>query len=262
MNIPTFDVNRQKLPNRYSRGGDNKFTDGVSAPVSVGLHTIDSAILKYLQTKIKPVVSQDGKQIQVPVIYGNPERWKSVQKDGGIRDKNGKIMLPIMMMRRMGMKKNELYSPVNKYQSYTFKTGWNPRNIYDKFAALNRVTPSEVYHQATIPDFYDITYETIIWTEYMEQMNHLVENISFESHEYWGEVNNYRFIAMIDNYDQVTDLPTTGDRVIRNKFTINVKGYILPQSALDRNGNRGATTRLEYSPKKVVFSSEVVNQLS
>jgi hypothetical protein len=257
MSTPVFDKNLI-LPNKYTRGSDNKVVAGVSTPVTIGFYTIDNAILKYLQTKIKPVVSQDGKQIQVPVIYGNPERWKSAQQDGGIRDKNGKIMLPIMMLRRTTMKKNSINSPINKYQNYLFKTSWNSRNIYDRFTAVNKITPSELYHSSIIPDYYDITYDAMIWTEYMEQMNKIVENVSFESDEYWGEANNYKFITRIGQFEQTTDLPTNNDRLVRNRFSLSVKAYILPQTALDRNGNRAKTTRLEYSPKKVVFDTEII----
>lgn len=257
---PQFNRNIQPTT-KYNRGNDNKHVEGVSTPVSIGLYTVDNAILKYLQEKIRPVVTQDNKQIQVPVIYGNPERWKSAQKDGAIRDKNGKIMLPIMMVSRSGMKKNSINSPVNKYQTYTFKTGWNSRNIYDRFAVQNGITPSEVYHVSTVPDYYDISYQAMIWTEYMEQLNKLVENVSFESNEYWGEDNNYKFIAKIDSFEQATELPNNNDRMVRAKFTIDVKAYILPESALDKNGNRGQTTRLEYSPKKVVYGTEIVSKL-
>lgn len=259
MSIPTFNANNFVQPDRYNRGLDNKYVEGVQQPVTVGLYTVDNAVLKYLQTKIKPVVTQQGKQVQVPVIYGNPERWKSAQQDGSIRDKNGMILLPIMMLRRTNMKKNTMNSPVNKYQNYVFKTGWNSRNAYDRFAVLNRVTPSQVYHSTIVPDFYDVTYEGMIWTEYMEQMNKLVENISFESDEYWGEDNNYKFITRINEFEQITDLPARSARLVRNKFSMSVRAYILPQSALDKNGNRVSTTRLEYSPKKVVFDTEIVS---
>lgn len=258
MTMPEVQKSTLKMPVRYNRGLDNKHVEGVSKDVSIGLVTVDTAILKYLQQKIKPVVSQDNKQIQVPVIYGNPERWKSAQQDGGIRDKNGKLLLPIMMIRRTMIKKNSINSPVNKYQNYLIKTGWNSRNIYDRFTALNNIIPSQAYHSVTIPDYYDVTYEAMIWTEYMEQMNKLVENVSFESNEYWGIDNNYKFISRIDQFEHITELPTNGDRVVRSKFSIQVKAYILPQSALDRNGNRKATTRLEYTPKKVVFDTEIV----
>lgn len=258
MTVPDFQKSVLKMPVRYNRGLDNKYVENVSKNVSVGLVTVDTAILKYLQQKIKPVVSQDNKQIKVPVIYGNPERWKSAQQDGGIRDKNGKLMLPILMIRRTIIKKNNINSPINKYQNYLFKTGWNSRNVYDRFAAVNGITPSQVYHRTIIPDYYDITYEAMIWTEYMEQMNKLVENVSFESDEYWGDDNNYKFITRIDQFEHITELPTNNDRLVRSKFLIEVKAYILPQSALDRNGNRAVTTRLEYTPKKVVFDTEVV----
>ena len=258
MSTPTFNVNNINLPHRYNRGNDTKFVDGVSMPVSVGLYTVDNAILKYLQTKIKPIVTQDGKQIQVPIMYGSPERWKSVQRDGAIRDKNGKIMLPIMMLRRTTMKKNSINSPVNKYQNYVFKTGWNARNIYDRFTALNGITPSQIYHSTLVPDHYNFTYEAMIWTEYMEQMNLIVEDVSFESNEYWGDNNNYKFITKIDQFEQITDLPTNNDRLVRSRFTIDVRAYILPQSALDKNGMRSSTTRIQYSPKKVVFDTEIV----
>jgi hypothetical protein len=156
------------------------------------------------------------------------------------------------------MKANSINSPVNKYQQYTFKAGWNSRNIYDRFTVLNKITPSEVYHSSLIPDYYDISYDAMIWTEYMEQMNKIVENVSFESNEYWGETNNYRFITTIDQFEQSTELPTNNDRMVRSKFIINTKAYILPQTALNKNGDRGQTTRLQYSPKKVVFSTEIL----
>jgi len=261
MTSPTFNRNNITLPQRYNRGDDNKYVAGVTQPVAVNLYTIDNAILKYLQATIVPLVYQDGKQIKVPVIYGNPERWKSVQKDGAIRDKNGKLVLPIMMIRRSGMKKNSINNPTNKYQRYTYKSGWNARNVYDRFTVLNGIKPSELYHSSMIPDFYDITYDALIWTEYMEQMNKLVETISFESNEYWGEKNSYRFNTRIDGFEQTTDLPNNNDRVVRSKFNIQVKAYLLPETALNRDGNRGATTKLEYSPKKVVFSTEVVTNL-
>ena len=258
MTAPLFDRNSAFVSRNENRGYDTKTNEGDSTPVSVGLETIDTAILKYLQTKIKPIVTQHRKQIQVPVIYGNPERWKSAQVDGALRDKNGMLQLPIMMVRRTNMKENAINNPTNKYQNYLFKTGWNSREIYDRFAVVNGVKPSERYQQTLIPDYYDITYEGLIWTEFMEQMNKIIENLSFESNEYWGEDNNFKFKAKISQFDNVTELPAGESRIVRSKFTIDIKAYILPQSSLDKNGNRQLTSRLVYSPKKVVFDTEIL----
>jgi hypothetical protein len=239
-----------------------KHIDGQPIPISIGLYTIDNAILKYLQTKVRPVITQDGKQIPVPIVYGNPEKWKGVQQDGMLRDKNGKIQLPIIMIRRTNMKKNTTSNPTNKYQSYSVKTRWNPRNIYDRFTVLNNVTPSQQYYSITIPDYYDVTYEAMVWTEYMEQMNRLVENISFESNEYWGEQNNFKFITTIDQFDQLNETPTSSsDRLVRTRFTINTKAYILPESSLNKDGNREHTVKLQHGVKKVIFGIETVTSL-
>lgn len=258
MTSPIFNRNDKFIPRPQNRGYETKVNEGTSAPVSVGLETIDTAILTYLQKKIKPVVTQSGKQIQVPVIYGNPERWKSAQIDGSIRDKNGMIQLPIMMIRRTGMKENAINNPTNKYQNYLFKTGWNSRNVYDRFAVVNKITPSERYQVTLIPDYYDISYEGLVWTEFIAQMNGVIENISFESNEYWGEDNNFKFKAKIGSFEQLTDLPASDARLVRSKFSLDIKAYILPKSALDANGNRTMTTKLAYSPKKVVFDEEFI----
>lgn len=261
MTIPIFNVDATPSEGIENRGDQTKFVEGITAPMEVGLFTIDNAILRYLTERVVPTVVQNNKQIQVPVLYGNPERWKSAQVDGYIRDKNGKISLPLIMLRRTSMEKSTINSPVNKYQNYTYSTKWNSRNIYDKFTALNRITPSEVYHTSIIPDYYTIVYEAMIWTEYMEQMNSLVETISFESNEYWGDEVGYKFITAIDQFQYITEIPTTNDRLVRSSFNLKVNAYILPKTALNKAGNTANTNKLVYSPKKVVFSTEVVSTI-
>lgn len=260
-NIPNFNRNLTNPSSTYNRGADTQQQDAIIEPVEVGLLTIDTAILKFLQEKIAPTVMQGDKIIKIPIVYGNPERWKAIQKDGVIRDQNGKIHLPIIMIRRVSMRKNTLNSPINKYQRYLFKIGWNSRNVYDKFAVLNKMMPSEAYHSTTIPDYYDISYEVMVWTEYMEQMNKVIETISFEEGEYWGEDNGYRFITKIGQYEQMGDMPMDDDRVIRNKFTIDIKAYILPKASLNREGKKQVTTRTVYGPKRVVFDTEIVTSI-
>jgi len=103
-------------------------SDGIP-PIAVTLFTIDNAILGYMNDRIKPLVTQNNVSVKVPVIYGNPERWKSAQRDGIMRDSIGKIQLPMIMIRRTGMKKSIINSPVNKYLERTFETGWNRKQL-------------------------------------------------------------------------------------------------------------------------------------
>jgi hypothetical protein len=248
----------QQVERVHSRADD---TQNDAPQIKVTLLTIDSAIIKYLSNRIKPIVTQQGAQIQVPVVYGSPERWKSAQRDGVMRDSIGKIQLPMIMLRRSSMKKSSINSAVNKYYDREFYTGWNRRTPYSHFNLINNVTPSREYFNTTAtPDYYEITYKVMIWTEYMEQMNSIVENVSFESDEFWGEQNQYKFRTIIKSFETLSELPNTSDRVVRTQFDMTVYGYLLPDSQLDAGRNRGLVTKKRYGIKKSVVFTEVEGQ--
>ena len=54
--------------------------------ISIGLQDHDEAIMYYFNNVIKPSVIINNDRTNVPIIYGAPERWKGVQKDGYYRD--------------------------------------------------------------------------------------------------------------------------------------------------------------------------------
>lgn len=248
----------QQSPRLQSRADD---TQNDAPQIKITLYTIDSAIINYLSNRISPVVTQNGTQVKVPIVYGDPERWKSAQRDGILRDSIGKIQLPILMLRRTAMRKMDINSAVNKYYDRTFYTGWNRRTPYDRFSVVNGVRPSREYFNTTAtPDYYQFTYRCMIWTEYMEQMNSVVENISFESDEFWGEPNSYKFRTIIKEFEPLTELPDTSDRVVRTQFDMTVYAYLLPDSQLDVGHNRGLVTKKRYGTKKVVTFTELESE--
>jgi hypothetical protein len=253
---PTKIVNDNQQTQRVQSRADDTQSD--TPQIKITLYTIDNAIIQYLSNRIKPIVTQNGTQVQVPITYGSPERWKSAQRDGLLRDSIGKIQLPMLMLRRTSMKKTGINSPVNKYYDRTFYTGWNRRTPYDRFALVNNITPSREYFNTTAtPDYYEVTYRCMVWTEYMEQMNTVVENISFESDEFWGEPNSYKFRTIIKSFEPLTELPNTSDRVVRTQFDMTVYGYLLPESQLDAGHNRGLVTKKRYGTKKIVTFTEI-----
>jgi len=244
-------------PTEVQNRGLDTTTNTGDTPIAVTLMTVDETLIKYLTERIKPITTQDGKSVKVPIIYGNPERWKSVQKDGVLRDKFNKIQLPIIMIRRTGMKKSKENSSVNKYLERTFETGWNRYNPYDRFAVVNKIRPVKKYVTTVTPDYFDLTYECMVWTEYMEQMNRLVEQISFEDNEYWGDRGKYKFITNIPEYKTDTTLPDIQDRLVRTTFNLNVKAYLLPERMLDKYGKIMQTSQQRYSVKKIVTFTEI-----
>jgi len=254
--VQRVDVQQQKAVQNRA----NDIPLGNTPSIAVTLFTIDNAILSYMNSRIKPIVTQNGNEIKVPVIYGDPERWKSAQRDGVMRDSIGKIQLPMIMIRRTGMKKSIINSPVNKYLERTFETGWNRRTPYDQFAVKNGITPSREYLTTTLPDYYEITYRCMIWTEYMEQMNAVVENISFETDQYWGDQNNYKFRTSVKSFEPMTELPITEDRVVRTQFDMTVYAYLLPETALDKQNNRSLTSNRRFSIKKTVVFTEIESE--
>jgi len=252
-------VNSNQQSQRVQSRADDTQND--APQIKVTLYTIDNAIINYMSDRIKPVVTQNGTQVKVPVMYGDPERWKSAQRDGILRDSIGKIQLPMLMIRRTAMKKMDINSAVNKYYDRTFYTGWNRRTPYDRFSVVNGVKPSREYFNTTAtPDYYQFTYRCMVWTEYMEQMNSVVENISFESDEFWGEPNSYKFRTIIKEFEPLTELPDTTDRVVRTQFDMTVYAYLLPDSQLDVGHNRGLVTKKRYGIKKVVTFTELESE--
>lgn len=149
--------------------------------ISVGLQDIDHALKYYFENVIKPVVTQDGNLISVPVMYGFPERWQSVQADGYYRDTNGRAIFPLILFKRTSIEKNRALGNKidgNKVHNFqVFETRYNQRNQYDNFSVLTNRVPSKQYYVSVVPDYVTITYDVVILTNFVEQNNKLIEAI-------------------------------------------------------------------------------------
>jgi len=81
-----------------SRSTQLQRTDKVK-DTNVGLYDVDEAIYYYLENVVQPRIKENDTEVRVPIMYGSPERWKSVQKSGVFRDKTGKLQFPILMYK-------------------------------------------------------------------------------------------------------------------------------------------------------------------
>ena len=156
----------------------NNFADNYS----ITLKDVDTAVLNHVKNVMKPRVREANETLKIPVFYGNEERWKAVRKRGVLRDKNNSLILPLIMLRRTEISKNELSG-----QSFQHDVGknfidvvrtnkWSKDNQYDRFSVQQGVQP--VYDVITtgMPNYADVTYEFVLWTNFIEQMNPLVES--------------------------------------------------------------------------------------
>ena len=242
-----------------NRGTDYSMKDDTVKDVSIGLEDLDNAVLYYFENVIKPTVIQNGQRLAVPVIYGSPERWKAVQADGFYRDRSGKLMVPIIMFKREGFYKNRTLGNKldgNKVHNYqVVGTKFNQRNIYDKFSVLTNRIPSEQYYISPIPDYLTVNYSCIVFTDFVEQNNKIVEAIEFASDSYWGDPNRFKFKANIDSFSTTTLLEQGQDRAAKSTFNIKLFGYIIP----DTINKDLATARSKfYTKAQVIFDLETV----
>jgi hypothetical protein len=219
---------------RSNRGNQLSFKGDTTKPFTVGFEDIDESIMYYFENVIRPYVIQNNVRTSVPIIYGSPERWKSTQKDGYYKDKNGKIMMPIIMFKRDDIVKNR--STYNKLDAnspnlYTsWQKGYNPKNSYSNFSVLTNRIPTEQFIVNVVPDYVTITYSFIVQTYYMDQLNKIVEAINYASDSYWGDPERFKFRAKIDSFGITTELNQTDERVVRSSFSLTLYGYIVPDT--------------------------------
>ena len=254
---PHPDINQAGIPfnrsEKMSRKGDT-YKD-----FTVGLQDIDEAIFYYFENVIRPFVYQNGERRDVPIIYGSPERWKSVQKDGYYRDKNNRIMSPIIMFKRNSLTKNRSLTNKLDANQPNLYTSWmrqyNPKNFYSNFNALNNRDQTKQFVANVVPDYINLSYSVIVQTYYMEQLNKIVESIEYASDAYWGNPDRFKFMARIDSFNTVNEIAKGEDRSVRSTFDINMYGYIIPDTI-----QKDLNSIKKYNSKsKVIFSLETTS---
>ena len=230
--------------------------DDVKNP-EVTLLDIDSAINHYFNFVIKPSVEDNGESVKVPLMYASPERWKSIQRDGFMRDKKDQIVTPVIVYKRTSVEKDDSL-PQDKLDAnnpnlfYTFEKKFSRENVYDNFSAQIGNFPAKEYYNVTFPDYVTLTYDFIIWTSYIEQMNKIVERIVYSDGAYWGDPDKMRFRTSVDSITDATEV-SDSERLVRSNFTVTLKGYLLPKANFDHR----STTQKFISPKRVIFNADV-----
>ena len=245
---------KQRVINRGTLLSRTK--DDIKNP-SVTLMDMDGAILHYFDKVIKPSVEDNGENVKVPVMYASPERWKAIQRDGFMKDKKRQTITPVIAYRRTSIEKDDSL-PVDKLDAnnpnlfYTFEKKFSNVNRYDNFSTQIGLLPQREYYNVTMPDYVTLTYEFIIWTSFIEQMNKIVERVAYSDGAYWGDPDKMRFRTSIDSFTDATEVSDV-ERLVRTTFTVTMRGYLLPEGNFDHR----STTQKYLTPKKVIFGTEV-----
>ena len=222
----------------------------------IGIKDIDEAVMYYFKEVLRLSVIQNNTKLTVPVIYGTPENWKSVQVDGYYRDENGKLMAPLLMFKRASITQNRTLGNKldgNKAQNLQlFQTAFNSRNYYSNFKALNSRSPETKYVVAITPDYVTVEYDCIVWTYFVEQMDKLIESLNFASRSYWGDPNRFQFYSSIESFEDSITYNLGDNRAVRSNFRLTLNGYLIPDSI----NKKIANAETVFGVSEIVFGME------
>lgn len=228
-----------------------------SKMLEISLLDVDTIIANYMEQHLIPKLEQNGNKVNVPLVYGNAERWKSAQRDGYLKDKLGKIQLPIIMFKRNSIESNDTLRFL-KDQKVTYPTvkKYSQKHAYDRFSLLNPDLKRrfEAY-DVRMPNYVTLTYEVMFWTGYTEHNNKIIEQFQYADGAYWGEDDKYKFRVVVGNFDNQQDVGAGSERIIRTTCTLTVNAYLLP-----KRFDSQPTTQKGFSIRKVVVTNETVLQ--
>jgi hypothetical protein len=218
---------------------------------SVSLFDIDYAMMTYLEDTVLPTLDDNGKALKIPVIYGNSERWNGARRQGVYRDTHGKLQLPLMMIRRTSIAKDEAMPMLNRHVSYQGVTKWSKDNRYTRFNLLGKtIQPKYEIYNITMPDYVEVNYECMVWTNYTEQLNGVIEQLNFAS-SYWGDKEKFKFRTSVGEFNVVNEVGEGTERINRVEFSLNVNAYLLPEKF-----DGESTIKKSISSNRVVVATE------
>jgi hypothetical protein len=219
---------------------------------SVSLYDIDYAMMSYLEETALPKLDDNGKSLSIPVIYGNSERWKGAQRDGVFRDNKGRIQLPLMMIRRNSISKDESMPMLNRHTSYPTVTKWSKDNRYDRFSLIGSAAkPKYELYNITMPQYVEVNYQCMVWTSYTEHLNKVIEQLQYTG-TFWGDKDKFKFKVILSDFEIINEVGEGTERINRIEFSLSVKAYLLPEKFDGEN-----TIKKSFSTKRVVMSTEV-----
>ena len=200
------------------------------------VYDIDFALKWFLDNEIQPQVEANDELINVPVIFANGEKWDNVRRLGYLRDEKGMLQSPIIVLKRNSLQEKDQLKKLDINRSAAgnvlfYKQPYNKRNRYeDDINPIFNTEPkqSDEIYTINIPEYIDLDYELLIWTDFTTQMNSLVEQIMPYGTFAWGnEFNKYK--TYIRNLSFETINTVGDDRIVRCTIPLKVDGTLMAE---------------------------------
>ena len=229
---------------------------------AVTLKDIDTSVMTHMKNVMKPKIKEANEIIKVPVYYGNEERWKNFRKRGVLRDKNGSLILPLIMFRRTDVSFDDNmpmsfdHDVKGEFIKVARSNAWSKDNQYDRFSVQQGVQP--VYDVVTtgMPDHVVCNYSVVMMTNYIEQMNILSDLFLEHIGTYFGDSEQYKFLSSLDgSISDASEMNQDGERLIKTEFGLSIKAYVIPEFTSNIFGTTNETSKA-LTPSRVVFGFE------
>lgn len=241
----------------YEAGDINRATqmrrdnDTVKTP-KVTLYDIDYAIMYHLSDQLRLTVREQDRVIEVPVLYADGESWAQIRARGYLRDDSDKVMAPMIIIRRTGVSDDERI-PLLDLNNRSLKRKFFPYKTmnmqYDRISGQILRKPSYEYYLVDMPKYVRVSYELMLWTNMIEQMNALVQDIMSVSNHLWGDY--YTFRTNVTNASMANSTNVGEDRIVSTTISLEVDGYLLEEFTYQESNIQKA-----YTIKKVRFENE------
>jgi hypothetical protein len=168
------------------------------------------------------------------------------------------------MLKRTDITRNDLsgqsfpHDVRSQHINVLRNSSWSKDNQYDRFSVQTGIQPTQEHIVTSMPNFNDITYEFILWTNFIEQMNPLVETFVDQSHNYWGESEKYKFLCTIDAIADASEMTVDGERFVKSTFSVITKAYLLPEYLNSVVTNKKSNVKKQITKSRITLSEKII----
>ena len=247
------------------------------------LETIDTGLYEWVEGFLDLHTITNKGLYKVPVIWLGSERVWQVKNDQRIRDKVGKLILPLITINRDSVTKDPTFKgafQANLFEELDYKGGAHPVNSninqdktqnFQNVKAVSKTNNKQqtgkinknnetIYntYSAPVPVYINATYNITLRTEYQQQMNDLLQPFITST----GQINSFiikkdghRYEAFIQqdfSFNNNTKNLGEDERMFESTVSIKILGYLVGEGF---NRSRPTLSRRE-NQVKVRFTSE------
>ena len=218
------------------------------------LETIDQAVYDFVNETLNIYTTTNDGWTKVPVLWLGTERSYQIKNDKELRDKVGKLKLPLITVTRTNIVRDEM---MGSYQSY-YPTEQSDGGVVSITKVISQkktrnfanadankvshgsgsITPrvinqKVVYETITVPKPTYVTcmFEVNIRTEYQQQMNDIIPPLVIDQKNVYKISNNQHSYELFiqDDYGLANNLANLAqdERMFTAKVQFKVLGYLV-----------------------------------